>query len=59
LSRSVWIYINRSPEQALDPKTREFMRYILSRQGQEAVAREGEYLPLTMAKDIEQLQKLE
>jgi phosphate transport system substrate-binding protein len=59
LSRSAWIYINRSPEQPLDPKTKEFMRYILSRQGQEAVAREGEYLPLTKAKDVEQLQKLD
>ena len=30
-----------------DPKVREFLRYILSRQGQEDVARAGDYLPLT------------
>jgi len=26
---------------------REFLRYVLSRQGQEAVERDGKYLPLT------------
>lgn len=31
----------------VDPKVKEFLRYILSRQGQEDVAREGGYLPLT------------
>ncbi len=33
----------------VDPKVREFLRYILSRQGQADVAREGDYLPLTPA----------
>ena len=59
LSRSAWIYVNRVPNQPLDPKTSEFLHYILSREGQRAVAREGDYLPLTPAKNHEQLQKLE
>lgn len=53
LSRLVYIYF--APDQPsgepadprVDPKVREFLRYILSRQGQKDVAREGDYLPLT------------
>lgn len=55
LSRSAWIYVN----QPLDAKTSEFLRYILSREGQQAVVREGEYLPLSAFKAREQLQKLD
>ncbi len=43
----------------VDPKVREFLRYILSRQGQADVAREGDYLPLTPAAVFEQLQQLD
>ncbi len=59
LSRSAWIYINRAPDAPVDVKTNEFLHYILSREGQEAVGREGEYLPLTPAKVREQLRKLD
>lgn len=59
LARSVWIYINHVPGQALDPKIREFLRYILSKQGQAEVEREGEYLPLTPAMAREQTKRLE
>ncbi len=59
LSRSVYIYIDRAPENPVDPKVKEFLRYILSREGQEAVARDGGYLPLTTAVVREQLRKLE
>jgi phosphate transport system substrate-binding protein len=38
---------------------KEFLRYILSRQGQQDVGREGDYLPLTAAMVREQLKKLE
>ncbi len=61
------IYICFAPDQAsgepadpkVDPKVREFLRYVLSRQGQEAVASEGDYLPLTAAVVREQLKKLD
>ena len=41
-----------------DPRVKEFVRYILSKEGQDAVAREGSYLPLTSAAIEAQLQKL-
>jgi phosphate transport system substrate-binding protein len=59
LARSVWIYINHAPGQPIDPKVSEFLRYILSREGQQAVVREGEYLPLTPALDAQQRRRLE
>jgi phosphate transport system substrate-binding protein len=46
-ARSVWLYVNRAPGAPLEPKVREFLRFILSREGQQAVQREGEYFPLT------------
>jgi phosphate transport system substrate-binding protein len=42
-----------------DSKIREFLRYILSRDGQEGVVREGSYLPLTVDVIREELRKLE
>ena len=42
----------------VDPKIKEFLRYILSRQGQREVWREGEYLPLTKELVCEELKKL-
>jgi phosphate transport system substrate-binding protein len=47
LARSVWLYVNRTPGAPLEPKVREFLRYILSREGQAVVQREGDYFPLT------------
>jgi phosphate transport system substrate-binding protein len=41
------------------PKVKEFLRYVLSRQGQQDVLREGAYLPLPPAVAKEQLNKLE
>jgi phosphate transport system substrate-binding protein len=43
----------------VNPMVKEFLRYILSRQGQRDVAREGDYLPLTAGLVGEQLRKLE
>jgi ABC-type phosphate transport system substrate-binding protein len=39
------IYFNKSPGRALDPLRLEFLRFVLSREGQEIVARDG-YTPL-------------
>jgi phosphate transport system substrate-binding protein len=62
LSRSAYIYFApdtpTGDRAAIDPKVREFLRYILSRQGQIDVAAEGDYLPLTPTLAREQLQKL-
>ncbi len=59
LVRSIYIYLNRPPGKPLDPKLKEFLRYALCREGQEIVAKNGSYLPLTAALVREQLKKLE
>jgi phosphate transport system substrate-binding protein len=59
LVRNVYIYFARSPGSALDPKMREFLRFILSRDGQAIVRGDGHYLPLPPAAVREQLTKLE
>jgi phosphate transport system substrate-binding protein len=43
----------------MNPMVKEFLRYILSREGQNEVQRDGKYLPLTAAVAREQLKKLE
>ena len=59
LNCMVPVYINRKPGAPLDPKVREFLSYILSREGQEAVERDGKMLPLTAAFVREERRKLE
>jgi len=59
LVRNIYIYLNRKPGAAVEPRLKEFLRYILSRNGQEIVARTGGYLPLTAALAAEQLRKLD
>jgi phosphate transport system substrate-binding protein len=54
-----YIYLNRKPGSQIDPKIREFVSYLLSREAQQAVARDGKYLPLTAAALREQRQKLQ
>jgi len=58
LTRSLDVHVNR-PGGKPEPKVAEFVRFILSREGQQAVAREGDYLPLTAEAVLEQLRKLE
>jgi phosphate transport system substrate-binding protein len=59
LTRAVSIVINRAPGKPVDPKVKEFLRYILSHEGQRDVVREGDYLPLTREFIGEQLHKLD
>jgi phosphate transport system substrate-binding protein len=47
LTRSVYICLDRAPGGPLDPKLEEFLQYVLSAQGQAAVAGGSGYLPLT------------
>jgi phosphate transport system substrate-binding protein len=46
LTRAVYIFLNRSAHPPADRKLEEFLRYILSREGQRDVMAEGAYLPL-------------
>ena len=57
--RNAYIYVNRRPGTPLDPKVKEFLRYILSRQGQQDLIKQGMYYPLTPEVAAEQLKKLE
>jgi len=59
LVRDAYIYVNRAPGRPLDPKVREFLRFCLSREGQEIIARAGYYFPLTPESLREQLKKLD
>lgn len=59
LSRYVYVYVNHKPGTKLEPKTREFLRAILSREGQEAAASDGVYLPLQPQVVREELAKLD
>jgi phosphate transport system substrate-binding protein len=57
--RSIYIYLNRKPGTPVEPKLREFLRFVLSREGQQIVADNASYLPLTAAVVREQLGKLD
>jgi len=59
LVRSIHIFLNRTPGRPLEPRLREFLRFILSREGQSIVDRDGGYLPLTASVALEQLRKLD
>lgn len=46
LSRFLWIYFNRAPGKEISPVVKEFLNFILSREGQEIVLKDG-FIPLT------------
>lgn len=45
LGRFLYVYVNKHPNEPLEPLVREFIRMILSRQGQQVVVKDG-YIPL-------------
>ena len=47
LTRVIPMFLNRAPGRPVDAPVKEFLRYILSREGQATVAEDGGYLPLT------------
>lgn len=55
----IYAYTNDDPAKGIDPKVSEFIRFILSRQGQEAIERDGKYLPLTAEVAREMLKRLD
>jgi phosphate transport system substrate-binding protein len=60
LRRMITIFLNHPPGRPVDPKLREFLRYVLSREGQESVEREGQgYLPMLAPFAAAELKKLE
>jgi len=59
LATQVYFYTTVLRGEKMDPKVKEFLRFILSQEGQAEVQRDGKYLPLTAAMVSEQLKKLE
>jgi phosphate transport system substrate-binding protein len=47
LDNAVYLYLNRPPGKPLEPRLKEFLTYILSREGQQDIVDDGMYLPLT------------
>ncbi|MFI5356618.1 MAG: PstS family phosphate ABC transporter substrate-binding protein, partial [Opitutales bacterium] len=59
LATSLYIYLNRPPGKPLPPRLKEFLSFVLSREGQQAVADDGMYLPLNPAAAATERKKLE
>jgi phosphate transport system substrate-binding protein len=57
LSRFLYVYINKDPKKPIDPLTREFLKFVLSKEGQEIVVKDG-FLPLTAKMEGEENSKL-
>jgi phosphate transport system substrate-binding protein len=52
LARFLYIYVNKKPNEPLDELTREFVKLVLSKAGQEIVVKDGYYpLPASVASD--------
>jgi phosphate transport system substrate-binding protein len=59
LIRDAYIYVNKPPGRPMDPKVREFIRFVLSREGQQIIQKAGIYSPIPAATIREQLKKLD
>lgn len=59
LKRDYYLYVNKAPGRPLEPKVREFLRFALSYEGQDIIAKFGLYYPLPTEYIQEQLKKLD
>jgi phosphate transport system substrate-binding protein len=57
LSRFLYVYVNKHPTRGLAPLEREFLKLVLSKQGQEVVVRDG-YIPLPASLIERQMKEL-
>ena len=52
LARFLFVYVNKAPGKPLDPLTREFVKLMVSKEGQEVVIKDGYFpIPATIAKE--------
>jgi phosphate transport system substrate-binding protein len=58
MARFLFVYINKAPGKALDPLTREFVKVIASKEGQEGVIKDG-YFPIPASIAKEELAKIQ
>ncbi|HEX8937099.1 MAG TPA: substrate-binding domain-containing protein, partial [Sphingomicrobium sp.] len=59
LIRDAYFYVNKAPGRPLDPLVQQFMRFVLSREGQEIIAKVNYYYPLDRSSLEEQRKKLD
>ncbi len=57
LARFLYVYINKKPGKLLDPLILEFVKYILSKEGQKVIIKDG-YIPLPASVIAEELEKI-
>ena len=57
LSRYLYIFVNRHPQNGLSPVVKEFLTFVLSKEGQEIVVKDG-YLPLSAQMSSNEVKKL-
>jgi phosphate transport system substrate-binding protein len=58
LARVLYVYVNKAPNKPLAPMELEFVRMVMSKQGQEVVVKDG-YIPLPAATAQKELAKLQ
>lgn len=58
LARFLYVYVNKVPGEPLPPLTSEFLKLVLSKQGQEVVVKDG-YIPMPAAVAQRELEKLQ
>jgi len=58
LARFLYVYVNKAPGKPLDPLTREFVKLIVSKEGQEGVIKDG-YFPIPGSIAKEELNKVQ
>jgi phosphate transport system substrate-binding protein len=57
LARFLFVYVNKVPGKPMDPLALEYMKLVLSKEGQEGVVKDG-YMPLTATQVQQELGKL-
>jgi len=58
LARFLYVYVNKAPGKPLDPLTLEFVKLVISKDGQEAVVKDG-YFPIPASIAKEELAKVQ
>jgi phosphate transport system substrate-binding protein len=58
LSRYLYVYVNKKPGQPLAPLEQEFIKLVLSKQGQEIVNKDG-YIPVSARIASRELKKIQ